>query len=144
MVGDTRITSDTVSKSSKIYKVNGYLVGFAGDSAQGQILVELGNWPKRPTYSNLVRFFSEEYAKLSSDCSVLIATSSKVFELDGQVVECKVGVIGSGAPVARGYLEAKPADILGAVRAAAKLNPDCGFPVQTVKLDARARGVRNK
>lgn len=148
IVADTQVTGETKGRDSKVYRINGYLVGFAGDMGRWQALAELTDWPKRLTRAALVRFCNDNRDTLIGDgspddgCDVLIVTRTKVFELDGcSVTEVPVGVVGSGAKVARGYLEAKPEDVEGAVRAACKLDPSCSEPIQVTRT-ARARGVK--
>lgn len=137
---DSRVTGDTIGQAPKIHQIHGYFVGFAGDMCAWQRLAQCAVWPKQPTLRTLVRFVNRYIENIvtgdeDGGCDMLVCTAKAVFEIDGgSVTPTPVGVVGSGARVARGYLHARPTDVEGAVRAAIELDPSCGGPVRVVRV----------
>jgi hypothetical protein len=136
MVSDSMVSGEaTKSRATKIHRIHDYLVGFAGDMGHWQRLLYCGSWPKRPSVKALVALSNEYCDLLFNHVDVLVCTATKVYEIDGgSVAEVAVGVIGDGEPVARGYLEARPGDLKGAVEAACKHSVSCSGPLGWVKL----------
>lgn len=130
MVADSLITGSLKSAAAKIYRVHDYLVGVAGRQGTWQRLLAKP-WPKKPTEKRMIAFYEKHIQLFEGEesCSVLVATAKEVFEIEGQVLRCPVGLIGSGSIVARGYLRARPGDIEGAIETAIELDPSCGGPL---------------
>lgn len=141
MASDSRDTGFIKTTCTKMFVRHGYLVGGAGDSAALNMIEHVAKaWPRTLSVEALTRWVHRNHdsGKVNfDDCELVIATRTKVFVVDGRAVrECRVGAVGSGAGFALGYLEARPADLPGAVQAAIKYDPYCAGPIREEKCPA--------
>ena len=138
LVTDSRETGEIKSARPKHFRVNGYLVGVAGDVGTWQAAQYAVAWPRQPSERAFVRWLHRLHddEKLNFDeVSFLVVTATEVYTLDGRAVTRGVaGAIGSGAAYALGYLRGCPDDLEGAVGAACYYDPYCAGPVVNVRL----------
>jgi ATP-dependent protease HslVU (ClpYQ) peptidase subunit len=138
MAADSRDTGTTKRSCVKLFRRHGYLVGGAGASAPLNTLEHVIEWPLKPSVESLTKWVWENHdaAYLDFDqIELVIATGKRVFVLDDRAFyEAGAGAVGSGAGYALGYLEAKPNDLEGAVKAACKYDPYCAGPVREMRL----------
>lgn len=134
MASDSRETGLIKSTCTKMYLRHGYAVGGSGDSAPLTALEHCLKWPAKPSTEAFARMMYRHPEIAWADIEVLVATKTHVWHLcGGSVSEIRAGAIGSGAAFALGYLDAKPGDIDGAVKAACKLDPHCAGPVRDLE-----------
>lgn len=135
MAADSRETGLIKSTCTKMYLRHGYAVGGSGDSAPLTAIEHCIKWPKTPSTEAFARWMFRHSSEIGwGNVELLVATKTKVWHLSGGcVAEVRIGAIGSGASYALGYLEAKPNDLDGAVKAACKFDPFCAGPIRDLK-----------
>jgi hypothetical protein len=142
MASDSRDTGVTKRSCTKLFRRHGYLVGGAGDSAPLNVLEFVLEWPLKPSVEAFTRWVYDNHdpAYLDFDQVELVVCSAKrVWVIEGrQAYDAgPVGAVGSGAAYARGFLEARPKDLDGAVAAACKYDPYCAGPIRRLDLDSK-------
>lgn len=141
IVADSRETGAIKRSCVKFFRPTGrgYLVGGAGASAPLAMLEHAVRWPVKLSLESLQRWVfnlhDPSYLDLEQ-IELLIVTRKEVYELEGRLVHppSQLAAIGSGASWAQGYLEAKPSDLEGAIKAACKFDPWCAGPIRGVEL----------
>lgn len=135
MASDSRETGLIKSTCTKMYLRHGYAVGGSGASAPLTAIEHCIRWPRTPSTEAFARWmFRHSESVAWGDVELLVATKTTVWHLSaGTVSEVRIAAIGSGAAFALGYLEAKPGDIDGAVKAACKFDPYCAGPVRDLE-----------
>jgi hypothetical protein len=139
MASDSRDTGVTKRSCVKMFQRHSYLVGGAGDSGTLNILEHAIEWPARPSVEAFTRWVFENHDPAYIDfheVEFVICSAKQVWVIDGReaYVSNPVGAVGSGAAYARGYLEARPKDLDGAVAAACKYDPYCAGPIRRLEL----------
>lgn len=138
MASDSRDTGVTKRTCVKMFRRHGYLIGGAGASAPLNILEHVVEWPLKPSVEVLTKWLWEHHDPdyLSfDDVELVVCSAKRVWVLDERAFyECAVGAVGSGGGYALGYLEARPNDLEGAVKAACKYDPYCAGPVRELHL----------
>ena len=141
IVADSRETGAIKRSCVKFFKPGGrtYLVGGAGASAPLATLEYAVKWPAKLSVESLTKWVYAKHDPATLDfeqVELLIVTASEVYEIEGRTVHppSQRAAIGSGAPWAQGYLESKPGDLDGAIKAACKFDPYCAGPIREAKL----------
>ncbi|MBL8644021.1 MAG: hypothetical protein JNK21_08800 [Rhodospirillaceae bacterium] len=128
MAADSRLTGDYIDQfnSTKLYAVNGEIVGTCGTASEGLAYIQ---WLQD----------SKAAPKLSDKFEALHLTRGGIFSVDRNLVRirvAKVSAIGSGCGYAMGAMLAG-ASPGKAVQIAAKLDPHTGGKIVTMKLSGR-------
>lgn len=139
MMADSRETGTIKRSCVKFFRKHSYLVGGAGASAPLAVLEHVLYWPKALSVEALTRWVFKHHAKDAldfEDTELLIVTSREVFVTEGRIVHppALTGAVGSGSSWAQGYLEGKPGDLEGAIKAACKFDPYCAGPIRKAEL----------
>lgn len=139
LMADSRETGVIKRSCVKFFRRHSYLIGGAGASAPLAILEHVTKWPARLSVEALTRWVWKNHDSDFLDLEqteLLIVTRTQVFVTEGRIVHppALTGAVGSGAAFAQGYLEAKPGDLEGAIRAACKFDPYCAGPVRKAEL----------
>ena len=127
MAADKRITGGPMFRSTKLFRVNGSILGIAGNAEQARRFVEWRRTPEaKPTF---VETCSIEVLELSADGSLTWWGS----EMVGVPIEDDFYAIGSGASLALGALSmgATPKQAIGV---AARWDSGTGSEIQTMAL----------
>ncbi len=129
MAADSQISFEDGAKGNikKLFRVNGDLIGFCGETDDGLAFVD---WYKNKT----------EPARVSKDFEALVLTGKGIFLYYKSLVpiriESKFHAIGSGRKVALGFMEAR-SDPKKAVRAAAKHDDGTSSHVRSLQIKKR-------
>jgi hypothetical protein len=139
MASDSRDTGATKRTCTKMFRRHSYLVGGAGESGPLNVLEFVLEWPARPSVEAFTRWIYEHHHPETLDfdeVELVVCSAKRVWVIEGrQAYEAgTVGAVGSGAAYARGYLEARPKDLDGAVAAACKYDPWCAGPIRHLEL----------
>lgn len=139
LMADSRETGVIKRSCVKFFRRHDYLIGGAGASAPLAILEHVLTWPRKLTVEALTRWVWRNHDADFLDfdeTELLIVTATQVFVTEGRIVHppALTGAVGSGAPWAQGYLEAKPGDLEGAIKAACKFDPYCAGPIRKAEL----------
>jgi hypothetical protein len=145
MVADSLDTGAVKRFGPKIFRRHDYLVGTAGSSGLLQRILA-ASFPEVLSELGLADWIGRrlESARGDDGVELILCTRDLVWTIEGDAVYSTTGVaaVGCGAPYALGYLEAKPGDLVGAVRAACKHDPYCGGDVIEERLPRARKGRR--
>ena len=139
IASDSRETGEIKRSCSKFFRKHEYFVGVAGDSANALVIEHVLSWPRELSVDTVTRWIHKHHDPPYVDfdtIDLLFVCRRFVLVVTGRAVHPPgvVGAVGSGAPWAQGYLEARPADLKGAVVAACRFDPWCAGPVRTDRL----------
>ena len=127
MAADKRITGVPMFRTTKLFKVNGAVLGIAGNAEQARRFIE---WRRTPeSKPSFVDSCSIEVLELSADGQLTWWGS----EMVGVPIEDAFYAIGSGAAVALGALS-MGATLKQAIGIAAKWDSATGSEIQTMVL----------
>lgn len=130
MAADKRISGAAIFKSQKIFRVNGSLIGFAGNVEQALRFIEWRRSPEqRPQFSDGPSF---EALELTPDGALIWWGA----EMVGVEVQDEYYAIGSGAQIALGAM-AMGATLKEAIQIAARWDTATGKEVQTMNLKGK-------
>jgi ATP-dependent protease HslVU (ClpYQ) peptidase subunit len=127
MAADKRVSGVPVFRTSKIFRVRGSLIGFAGNTEQALRFIEWRRTPEaKPTFVETADFMALE---LSADGRLTYWGA----EMVGIPIEDDFYAIGSGASYALGAM-AMRASPKHAIEVAARFDCSTGSDVQTLTL----------
>lgn len=127
MAADRRVTGVPMFRTSKIFRVRGSIIGFAGNTEQALRFIEWRRTPEaKPTFTETADFLALE---LSPDGRLTYWGT----EMVGIAIEDDFYAIGSGAAFALGAM-AMRASPKHAIEVAARYDSSTGSDVQTLTL----------
>lgn len=135
MAADSRATAcnGSISRMTKLFRVRGDIVGFAGEASSALVFHD---WYKRPDRKDIPQALRDG----SADFSALVLTSKGLLEYDkwcrAMTVEDEFYAIGSGTLAALGAMH-QGATARQAVAIACRIDPHSGPPVVSMSRKLR-------